>query len=262
MSGPTRTGQTSTRRFQPYGTFRAREAEHQNAEADPLAITLAQVAHVDLPTPQPTGGLTPEITADAETDETFTEEQEAPVSNFYRPHIPRVTDWSFGIRRNPSAQGSHTAREYLAQVASRSRKTSRRCAASSGTGRASGRLQPGTKHWPVSTFLMEPDDAPNIGCDAEVLEYIKTIRQGVYPSPCLKTGNVRPCPEGSTRHSINEWKRRNAERTLMAELSRFYQRRPQDRFWNRPLLLKEGEYECNHMPPRQRHSAYLCSLQF
>ena len=129
MSGPTRTGQTSTRRFQPYGTSRARVTEHQNAEADPLATKLVQVPHVGPPTPQPTGGLIPETTADAEQDQTDTEEQEVPVSNFYRSHIPHVTDWPFGIRRSPSAQGSETARGHLAQVASRSKMTSKRSAA-------------------------------------------------------------------------------------------------------------------------------------
>ena len=128
MSGPTRTGQTSIRRFQPYGTSRAWETEHQNAEVDPLAIQLVQAPHVGLPT-QPTGGLIPETTADAETEQSHTEEQEVPVSDFYRSHVPHVTDWSFGIRRSPSAQGSKTARGHLAQVASRSKMTSKRSAA-------------------------------------------------------------------------------------------------------------------------------------
>ena len=36
---------------------------------------------------------------------------------------------------------------------------------------------------------MELDDAPDIGCDADVLPYIETVRQEVYLFPCLKTGN-------------------------------------------------------------------------
>jgi hypothetical protein len=66
--------------------------------AGPSTITLPQVTYVGSPTPEPTGGLIPETTADAEINQTFTEEEETPVSNFYRSHIPHVTDWSFRHR--------------------------------------------------------------------------------------------------------------------------------------------------------------------
>ena len=107
---------------------------------------------------------------------------------------------------------------------------------------------------------MEPDDAPDIDCDADVLAYIKTVRQEVYLFSRLKTGNLQPCPDDSAPRSRNEWKRGVTERTLMAQLSQFYHRRPQDKFWSRPFLLKEGEHWRDHLPG-QRHSAYLCSLQ-
>jgi hypothetical protein len=100
MSGPSRTGQSSTRRFQPYGTSRAREPEQWNAEAGPSTVTLPQTPYVGSPTPEPTGGLIPETTADAEINQPITEEEEeAPVSDFYRSHIPHVTDWSFRHRK-------------------------------------------------------------------------------------------------------------------------------------------------------------------
>ncbi|KAF9779728.1 hypothetical protein BJ322DRAFT_1086105 [Thelephora terrestris] len=92
MSCPSRTGQSSTRRFQPYGTSRAREPEQWNAEAGPSTVTLPQTPYVGSPTPEPTGGFIPETTADAENDQHITEEEEAPVSDFYRSHIPHVTD--------------------------------------------------------------------------------------------------------------------------------------------------------------------------
>lgn len=120
-------------------------------------------------------------------------------------------------------------------------------------------LRPGTKRWLVSAFLVELDDTPDAGCYADVLAYIKTVRAEVYSFPCLRAGKGQPRPEG-LGPSRDEWERRDTERTLMRELSQYYQRRPEDRFWRRPLLLKEGEDLCDHSP-RQQRSAYLCSLQ-
>ena len=129
-------------------------------------------------------------------------------------------------------------------------------------------LHPGTEHWKVSTFLTKLNDAPDIGCDAEVLQYIETVRPPVYWFPCLRTGQVRPCPQ-NPGHSKSEWERRNVERTLMGQISRYYRRpgdvlgiadREEKKRWMRPLLLKEGKHGCDHSP-HHRHFAYLCSFQ-
>jgi hypothetical protein len=88
---------------------RTRTNEHRNAEAGPSTLALPPVPYVGPPTSQPSGGIS-ETTADAETKETITEEDEAPVSDFYCSHIPRVTESLFGVR-SPSEPGSPTAKD-------------------------------------------------------------------------------------------------------------------------------------------------------
>lgn len=78
-------GQTSAQRFKPYGTSRTRETGRENAEAGPSTLLLSQ-------TRNPTGGLTSETVADAATNQTNTEQDEVPVSNFDRPHVLRVIE--------------------------------------------------------------------------------------------------------------------------------------------------------------------------
>jgi len=68
--------------FQPYGMPRARLDEHVNAEAGSSALMPPLVPHLALPTAGPSGGL-PETSADAETDQTETDEDAAPVSSFH-----------------------------------------------------------------------------------------------------------------------------------------------------------------------------------
>jgi hypothetical protein len=81
--GPARTGRDSSGRFQPYGTSRAHENEHGNAEAHQPTAVPPHVLHLGLfPTARPTGGTIPEPTADADTTQTLTEEKEVPVSFF------------------------------------------------------------------------------------------------------------------------------------------------------------------------------------
>jgi len=110
-AGPTRTESLPAGRFQPYGTPRARLNNYGNAEAGPSALVLPPVPYVDQPTLQPSGG-TSEATADADQTKHVTEEDRATVSNFYCSHIPRVTEWSFGVR-SPSGGGSPMAKGNL-----------------------------------------------------------------------------------------------------------------------------------------------------
>ena len=60
-------------------------------------------SHMTGPPINPSGGLS-EATADAEIQPTVTEEDTAPVSNFYCSHVPHVTEWAFGVRRPDTAQ--------------------------------------------------------------------------------------------------------------------------------------------------------------
>jgi len=76
-------------RFQPHGASHARPVEHENAVAGPS--NLVPIPFVKPPTTYPSGGLS-ETTADAENDQISTEEDAAPVSNFYCSHVPRVTE--------------------------------------------------------------------------------------------------------------------------------------------------------------------------
>ena len=88
-TGPARAGMT---RFHPYGRSYARRSEHRNAEAGPSTLLPAPVPYVGYPTLQPSGGMISETTADAKKAQPNTEEDKAPVSDFYCPHILHVID--------------------------------------------------------------------------------------------------------------------------------------------------------------------------
>ena len=100
----------STGRYQPYEVSRARSSEHENAEAGPS--TLEFIPYFGPPTSRPSGRTTSETTANAEQNQTISEEDKVTVSNFYCSHIPHVTEWSFGVRRlsGPSDHFAATAR--------------------------------------------------------------------------------------------------------------------------------------------------------
>ena len=159
-SGPTRTGQDSTRRLQPYGTSRAQRTEHQNAKAGPSTLARRRVPYINLPVPQPTGGTIPETTADAELNNNGTEEQEAPVSNFYRSRAPRVTDCSFGVRP-PTQPGDPTARAHIVHLARTHRVSTWSSAISSRGGRATRPFPQLRKRLQVSSFLTRRSDTPD-----------------------------------------------------------------------------------------------------
>ena len=67
-----------------------------------------------MPTLQPTGGSKPETSADAEKYQTTTEGDNAPVSDFYRTHVPRVTGWS--IQRKKTRARQEQGHEALRQI--------------------------------------------------------------------------------------------------------------------------------------------------
>jgi len=78
-------------RFHPYGMPHARLKEHWNAEAGPSTLVPPPIPYMALPTTHPSRGIS-EATADAESNDTITEEDAAPVSDFYQSHIPHVTE--------------------------------------------------------------------------------------------------------------------------------------------------------------------------
>ena len=79
-----------TRRFQPYVAPRTHTNERRNAEVGPT-ILVPPPTYLAPSTANPSGGIS-EATADADNDQTFTEEEVNPVSNFYCSHIPHVTE--------------------------------------------------------------------------------------------------------------------------------------------------------------------------
>ena len=94
MAGETGTGMMDSQWFQPYGTHRAM---YGNAEAGPSTQPPPPIPYGVWQTAQTTGG-TSETAANAETNKTFTEEDETPVSDFYCSPVPRVTDHLLGVR--------------------------------------------------------------------------------------------------------------------------------------------------------------------
>ncbi|KAF9650786.1 hypothetical protein BDM02DRAFT_3111554 [Thelephora ganbajun] len=119
---------------------RARTNEHRNAEAGPSTLVPPPVPYIGRSTSQPSGGMISETTAGAVTTQTITEEAEVPVSSLYRSHIPRVTEWSFGVR-SPSRPGAPTARVQLASTASHRGKTHPSCASGCRGERSSRKFQ-------------------------------------------------------------------------------------------------------------------------
>ena len=97
-AGPARTALMSAGRFRPYGTPYTRLNEYREAEAGPSTLAVPPVPYGGLSIPQPFGGILSETTANADSNQTLTEEYRVPVSSFYCSRIPHVTDWSFGVR--------------------------------------------------------------------------------------------------------------------------------------------------------------------
>ena len=97
-TGSTRTGMMKTWRFRPYGTPSARSSERANTKAGSSTLAPPLIQYVAPLATYRSGGSS-KTTAYAETKPTITEENAPPVSNFYRPHIPHVTDALFGVRR-------------------------------------------------------------------------------------------------------------------------------------------------------------------
>ena len=89
-------------RRQPYSLPRAYSNERTNAEAGP--------SNLAAPLPANPSGGTSETSADAEKSDSETEEDVAPVSNFYCSRVPRVSERAFGVR--PSAPEAPEGRDH------------------------------------------------------------------------------------------------------------------------------------------------------
>ena len=109
-SGATRTEMLDSWRFTPYGGYSARPITHGTTVARPSTHIPLYIQHYAPPTIQPTGGLS-ETAANAEHNQTYTEEDESPVSDFYCSRIPHVSDRLLDVRQlspdAPAGKGFH-----------------------------------------------------------------------------------------------------------------------------------------------------------
>jgi hypothetical protein len=105
----------------------------------------------------------------------------------------------------------------------------------------------------VSVHHIQQNDTPDvIGCDAAVVEFIPTIRRVVYQEPHLKTKRRKETnnvPEGGNagrelerrkERAKEERERRDEERRLLGELSRYYLR-PEGK-WPHVNLISRGKH--------------------
>lgn len=86
--------------------------------------------------------------------------------------------------------------------------------------------------------IQQNDGSDPIVCNPAAVEAIPKIRSVANQEPYLRTLNTRGIEaEGSSTHVRYERERRNIERGLYRELSRYYPR--SKGAWTRPLLLSE-----------------------
>ena len=81
---------------------------------DPSTLVPPQVPNFGRPASQPTGGMIPETTADADTTQFIAEEDKDPVSHFYHSRIPHATNRSCDVRC-PSKPGFPVAKDNSAR---------------------------------------------------------------------------------------------------------------------------------------------------
>lgn len=122
----------------------------------------------------------------------------------------------------------------------------------------------------MSTFLLKRNNAPDpIGRNADILEYIKTVRVPVYNKTRLATREAEQNPKPSEQ-AKQERERRLEERKILAQLSRYYLLGSDEdedagddgleEVWERPPLLREGKLGPDRLP-FERHSTHLYSSQ-
>ena len=150
-----RTGMVDSRRFKLYGVYYANSTIYENTEAGPPSQLPPQVLYDTRRTIRPTGGM-PETTADAE-HQPLTEEEEAPVSDFYCSPVPRVNDCSSDIR-NPRPDAP-AAKGYHAPIASGIKKIFSSCE----YGRRRYQESSGSSRLSQATWLGETSLSPRMG---------------------------------------------------------------------------------------------------
>ena len=143
------------------------------------------------------------------------------------------------------------ARAHIVQPAKMHRENTWSSATSLGSGRATKPLPQTRMLWLVSNFLTRRNDAPDpVGWNIAMVEYIPTVREAVYDHPRVRKKQGRPCSQNP--RAMREWERRNVERTLLGELSRYYrldESKPKGKYlatWTHEPLLREGKHKYDH----------------
>ena len=217
-------------------------------------LALPQAPRYILPvTLKPTGGLVPETTADAENNNTLTEEEERVVSDFYRSHLPRITELLIRRQKRRKPRAPHRKEK------NRDGRKKEQCDARE--------LRHLVQQWkglddlPThyeavfrKNIVMKQNDAPDpIYCVADSYTYIESVRSRIYPSPRLVA--IEPKQENLTDKvsARAERARRMNDRLLFQSISKYYQMLGFMKVWGRPQLIRE----CKH---GYDHSSRGCSL--
>ena len=208
------------------------------------------------PTLKPTGGLIPETTAGVDTNKTITEEEEGVVSDFYRSHLPRVTELL--IRRQkrkrprlpPKKEQNRNGRK---KEQCDVRELQRLVQRWKGLAKLPSRNEAVAR----KNILMKRNDIPDpINCVADSCSYIQSIRSQIYPSPRLLMAEPKQQSLVDKKLARVQRVRRMEDRSKFEALSQYYQLPGFATDWGRPQLIMEGKHGHSHSS-RGCHSTHL-----
>ena len=150
----------------------------------------------------------------------------------------------FSVRR-PNRPGVLAAKDRLAHTVYGCNKCPTSCASGCSSRRKSRKLRALTGPWKVSIYTISQNDGPDVTYHGTVaVGIIPQIRSAVYLEPCLRGGSGERTEAGS-KNADEEFERRNVERRLLQELSRYYPLKQDKRTWARPSLMWNGKHECH-----------------
>ena len=165
----------------------------------------------------------------------------------------------FGVR-HPSGPSTPAAKDRLVATACRCGKIPPSCASGCGKNWDSEKFQASTRLLLVSTHRILRNNAPDpIDCHVVAVPIIQVIRPLVNQEPRLLTRHGKRTATGS-KNADGEFERRNEERRLFQELSRYYPPGQDQSAWARQSLFSHGKHEHGHSA-RRRPSTYLNSSQ-
>ena len=111
---------------------------------------------------------------------------------------------------------------------------------------SSWKLQASMRLSTVSTQPISDDVPDQIGCDTGAVKIVRKIREPTYKVHCLRKGKSGGQPKKGSKSAKDEYERRNVERELYRELSRYYKLEVGQKVWARPPLLLKGKYKHHH----------------